>query len=677
MVNKSATGYGNKVYKLDDFIDNVEKVHPIAVYTFPRWMWLYRMFRNVEGTSPEYVNYASDSIKLTKKMSSGPGSSSSDMFRYENNLSPYVEMIVGKFLGGNPIPFVFPSTDAVDDFYSSQLATAALRSYWESQEVILKWSQAIVWAAVVGNVYFKQSYDASGGKLVDLITEKKKEGEVTFSVKSPFLVFPDYRVNNPKEREWYVEIYVVPKEKLGRYFSKKEIDGLVEDGTDFLPINTSSFGVDTGHQHGYRVDVATEPSYLVREYWKKPIYGVDEGFGDGEGRYMLRAGGKTLHDGPNPFPDLPYTQFSLKQPPGSMFGDGVIERLIPGNLKINSLTKTAMSNFKNIGNTIPLIPEGSSFKRSKDISGPEGLYGLIYNPNFPPPGVLNVSPLPANTLQFIQYLTERMNMLIGMTDISFGQLPTGAHGLSKLGMDSLMDSERSRFTQDSISLKSAMAAQALLALKLIQKFYTSERKAKITGPFGMQEVYSFIGSELSTESDIIIELRDNLGATKAMSADRMIQFFDRGIIGPEELIEFSDLKFTNMSQKISVIMNAKLHLQLIIEKDVMPPVSKYDDHQVSMAVFKQFIRSGNAAYLTQEKMMKIDAYLDAHEQMLRNEMMMAAQQQRPPQAPQGVPGGQQAPGMTQTQMSASMSQGAPVGPEAQPGPGYGQAPVGT
>lgn len=653
------TSKDKKDATIEATMDSIETNHPVAVFKHDTWRWLYALSRSREIADVLTLGHDMEPRDVIRK------EGMSDQGMEENNIYESLNVFVGKMLSGNPRPVVLPGTTSIDDLLAADKSMTVLQSWWIDQKVVQVWQDALWWAVATGTAYFKEIFDQNVGVPVSMGGKKLKEGAVSLEVISPFMLFPDFTTIYPNKREWYIELYILPRDKAERFFSKKVLESACEDGTSFSGMSSAYFYPDS---HEYTV--AQVPSYVVREFWQKGIYDVDHGFGKGKGRVLVRAGGVTVWDGPNPYADieglsgLPYTQYSIRKPPDSAYGDGLVSCLVPGDETLNEMNSQIRKNFKAIGDSKLLVPIGSV---SRDASGTEGSGEVIeYDQNYNPPHYMDAHPLPPNALHYMGYIRESMQRKVGQTDMSFGTLPTGSHGMSGTALGGLLDSERVQFQLDVVRMSSLMREHAYMALRLMHKFFDTERSTSQTGILNGSKVYAFIGSELELHGDIEIEVRSNFGTTRSLDEERALALYDRQLISEEEVFELTELgTLTFAAKKLQGLYRAQIDLQEIVEKKRLPRVNKYLNHRLIMKVFIDFLNGPDALLLDNETMALIEEYLNLHEKFLAEEQMRRQQVQQSLQQQQGAAQGgmgQHPPQQSQMDEAMSMSPGSGMQP---------------
>lgn len=638
----------DKVIDIDTFIDEIPKQHPIVADHHLHWVFLYAMYLGEQYAFPDYATgKLTDDSALENTLAQDIITRNTRSIY--NMYAGFLDTYIAKMLKDNPVPQVYPTSFDNDMIKGARIGNIALEDWWRKEQVEAKVYEAVMWSAITGTGILKVYFNKDKGVPISIGESIMKEGEIVCNSIPSWLFFPDPMAKDMESARFAEEVYIQPLSNLKNVLGKKIVDGLSseEDAENFR----SMLSAYTNENAGYSKQdgVLAEESVLVKEYWERAVEGYDAGAGVGKGLLKLRAGNKTLYEGPNPQgEDLPYFRIVAKGRPDTFWGQGHANGIVQPQIDFNRINSQTMENIDWLGNTKIAVPY--SFDETSYNKDAGGL--LQCDMADGAPQQITVQPFQPQVMSFAESIIQRMMHIIGLHEVSFAQLPERASRISGKALDMLIESETVRFARDMNSFKTALEDIAFRFIKVARDNYDMEKYVSMVGKYRGLEIEAFKGKDLKVkkgEFGFFAEVGKGFGLSPARKAEQLAMLWDRGIIqDPQEILK--NLEFGTVDKiyyDATLDENkAQRHLDLIVSgvEDegvaVAPPISKFDNHKVFIKVFTDFVRRPEYDVLSQEQRDAIEAALERHMQLLQ-EMMMQQQMMMPPQRQQqGAPPGQ-------------------------------------
>lgn len=637
----------DKIIGNDRLIDELCKQHPIIADHHLHWVFLYAMYLGKQYAFPDYMTG-----KLTDASELENTLAQEIIIRNTRSIynmyAGFLDTYIAKMLKDNPVPQVYPTSFDNDMIKAARIGNIALEDWWRKEQVEAKIYEAVMWSAITGTGILKVYFNKDKGVPISVGDGIMKEGEIVCNSVPPWLFFPDPMAKNMESARFVEEIYIQPLSNLKNVLDKEITDGLSseKDAEDYR----SMLSAYTNESAGYAKsdEILAEESILVKEYWERAVEGYDAGAGVGKGLLKLRAGGKTLYEGPNPQgKDLPYFRMVAKGRPDSFWGQGHADGIVQPQIDFNRINSQTMENIDWLGNTKIAVPY--SFDETLYNKDAGGLLQCDMADGIPTQ--IKIQPFESQVMNFAESIIQRMMHIIGLHEVSFAQLPERASRISGKALDMLIDSETVRFAKDMNSFKTVLEDVAFRFVKLARDNYDIEKYVSMVGKYRGLEIEAFKGKDLRVERGefgFFAEVGKGFGLSPARKAEQLSMLWDRGIIqDPQEILK--NLEFGTVDKiyyDATLDENkAQRHLDMIVsgvegeEVAVAPPISKFDNHKVFIKVFTDFVRRPEYDTLSEDQRKAIEAALERHMQLLQ-EIMMQQQMMMPPRQQQGAPPGQ-------------------------------------
>lgn len=402
-------------------------------------------------------------------------------------------------------------------------------------------------------------------------------GDISYKSFDPFYIFPD-----PSARDVNLDAcYVVTAEPLDvdvikrRYPDKKEfikpdlVDMLSSSKNDLSPFRFKSpVDIKVTMEGGNPQELTyKDKALLVTLYTKSDEYEEDEVQSEetGEkayeqklkypnGRKIVICNGVLLENNENPYDDglFPFQRLINYTLPREFWGISEIEQLEGPQKTFNKLISFALDVLTLMGNPIWLNPTSSDVDSDMLTNRP----GLVveHNPGHAPTRIEGVQLQPY-VLNLAQDIRVWFNEISGSQDITRGVQPSGITAASAIS--SLQDAAQTRLRQKARHLDAYLQSLGQQYVNRVFQFYTAPRVFRVTGKDGASKYFKMHvttddqGNKKATvenegqvkeyaikgQFDVRVSTGSSLPFAKAEKEQRMLNFFDRGIIDAEEVLK--------------------------------------------------------------------------------------------------------------------------------------------
>lgn len=478
-----------------------------------------------------------------------------------------------------PTMYATPNSGSDEDVKSSQLAERLLEYWWSDFALEDRLEEAILWAIICGQGYWRISWDRVAGKSMKFLMDPTGQpitnealqdafrgqleqygippvenvvylGDIDVETLSPFNVFLDPTAKTFSEAKWAIcKSFLDPDEIFTRWEVSVQPDSMANDPT-------SSPGVETASQRqertvrqvnvGYFLPTAALPQgrYVV---WMK---------GDGTEQ------GSILEDGPWPydFQELPLVKFGGLREPGKIYDMGVVEQSLPVQKELNR-TLSQIMEYKNIM-VKPRVWAPVNSVRGRLTNEPGVL--MEFNPVQglrPEPEI--IPPLPQYVFETLRDIQGRLNDIFGRTDMQKGELPPNVE--AAVAIDLLQETSTDRWVPMIKSNELALEKAGRLMLLFAQRYYQEPRILKIKGSGGGYQVKRFQQADIQNV-DLSVEAGSGVPRTRAGKMLRIQQYMNMGVIDPTDAwryIESADIKSVGSKWAVDEDLAYREHEKLL------------------------------------------------------------------------------------------------------------------
>jgi hypothetical protein len=239
-------------------------------------------------------------------------------------------------------------------------------------------------------------------------------------------------------------------------------------------------------------------------------------------------------------------------------------------------------------------------------------------PGAPPPTAMNIPVMPQYTYTEDEFLKSYMNEISGVQEISKGNMPSA--GMPAIGMQVLQEADDTRIGTITENNEFAYADTGRHILKFASKYYTTPRLLKIAGKGMEYTVKSFVGADLKDTSDVIVVRGSTLPSSKVLKRQEIINLHQQGYLGnPQDpkvlenvlsMLEYGDI--AEAWKDHSLDMSQIQKMIAMIEQEIKPPVSEFDNHALIMQELNRYRKSDKFERLTDPSKIILLQTLEEH-----------------------------------------------------------------
>lgn len=502
-----------------------------------------------------------------------------------NLIAPAVQRAVSRLTAQQPWSRALPATDTPEDLDAARLATKLLDYWLRTVFNTRRRQEHATWLAVAGTAFWKVGWDRYAGRsttrrplapgaetilsrhtaaadqeragtrferwleaftkatregaelpggpavTAERLEDLTAEGDVLVEVVDPYQVFPEPAVQAWDRLNWVIHARRRSRSDVLEVWGE-EVAGNATTGSD-PAISSAGFDparlpVDLGAENAGSVysltAVKPEQDILILEYYERASLDFPDG------RRVMVVGGQTVEDGPNPFPfnDFPLVPVLYESLPGSIWGRGVPETIIPAQREFNRTVSEMGEEREYTAHPNLVIEEGSQVL-PRQIANLPG-HVLTHRPGSSPPFWLQAPQLPAHLGADLQQAYLMIQDLTFAHETTYGTTPPNVR--SGTAIQALQEADERPLRPIYDAYNEAMAEVGLKLLRLAQRFYTTERTIRLVGPDKLLQVQAFTGANLEGVVDVMVEPES--GQTQSLAARRqfIIDLFQLGLFGP-------------------------------------------------------------------------------------------------------------------------------------------------
>ena len=472
-----------------------------------------------------------------------------------NQIAPYSNSLLARLTKTKPTFFATPGQGSYEAQKAAEVAESLLDYWWDRFSLSSKREEAMLWSIIVGNSFWKISWDDTCGSKVSMMVDpdgtpivnplmehffRKRleeagldasmfdqevfEGEIKVDVMSPFDVYLDDSAQIFEDCKWAICVHpMTPDEIKKRYGVLLKSNAINRYPDEALP---GMFG---------NIEAKTEENVrIVYMGYFLPSTKYPEG------RYVVFTKDPSIvlfeSSWPYPFEELPLVKFPGVRVPGQLWDQSVVEHAIPLQKELNR-TLSQMIEYKNLTLKPQMIaPVGSLRQRITDEPGAI----FEYNPvagrvpeQMPLPG------LPAYVFDHLQDIGARLRDMFGLNEVVEGSVPPNVE--AGVAIDLLQEAASDRLAPQILMMEKSLERAGNLMLELAQQYYQEPRILMLKGPGSKPKVERFESADIIAGVQIKVEAGSGLPRTRAGKQARVMQMLQMGIISPTKAYKYLDM----------------------------------------------------------------------------------------------------------------------------------------
>jgi len=568
-------------------------------------------------------NQYCDIIEATGEVADYPTSYDWEQRTVYNQIAPIVETRLSKLSRVQPGLIVRPATSDTSDIMSAKTSTKVLKSAYASHDMGLRIAEANAWAEICGGVFYKNSWDTTGGLVLGNHENKLVyEGDIACTVVPYYEIFPSTSYEHDIDdcdNIIHAKVYTVDEIKLrwgleleGRTLNVFSMDmsGMIPGGVGYNP---SMMRVR---------DNDIDNSELVLEYYERPNRDFPEG------RHVIIVGDTCVHIGVLPYKcgknfrrAYPFVHQRCLDIPGVLWGASVVERCIPIQRDYNAVRNRINEYMARmtIGNMA--VEQGSLVDDSILDGGlPPGTI-IEYKTGMQPPVWMTPQEIPATLLQQVEALYNEFVQISGVSEMSrTSQTPSAVS--SGTALEILKEQDDTRLSLTSEHIRNAIRVLGQVWIRMYKQFAVAPRIARVVGE-NIGDVCTIIwkNSDL-TSDDVIVDTDNEMTNTPAQRKQLTLELLQIGLFADPDtgritretrakLMEIFQLGNWESAVDIDELHTIRAQREsLEFEGGMTPKIMELDNHSIHTSEHTKYALSAEFRKLCDDAPEKCRIWLD-------------------------------------------------------------------
>jgi len=520
-----------------------------------------------------------------------------------NQIAPNTQSLLSRLVKSKPQFYATPGQASYEAQKATQVAENLLDYWWDAFHLTEKREEAMLWAIICGNGFWKVTWDDKAGPgmkvmvdpdgqpIVDPLVkyyfdktlgemgidsdqfEKRVfQGEIRVDVMSPFDVLLDDSAQVFEDCKYAFCVHAMTSDEVfNRYGVRLKPNAVNKYPDETLP---GMFGsLDSRTQENVRT---VYYGYFV----------PGDKYPDGRFVVFTKDPSIVLYDAPWPYPfeELPLVKFPGMRIPGQLWDTSVVEQAIPLQKELNR-TLSQMIEYKNLTLKPQMIaPVGSLRQRVTDEPGAI----LEYNPVAGKiPEQIPLPSLPGYVFDSLQDLGARLKDIFGLNEVVEGSVPPNVE--AGVAIDLLQEAATDRLAPQIMLMERALERCGNLMLQLAQQYYNEPRTLVITGSGSKPKVERFEDADLIKGVTVKVEAGSGLPRTRAGRQARVMQMLQMGILSPTKAykyLDMADFKSLQMQFEADEEQAMREHDKLIDGGIINEQAAKQAQEQLMMSMMQ-------------------------------------------------------------------------------------------
>jgi len=541
-----------------------------------------------------------------------------------NQIAPNSNGLLARLTKTKPTFFATPAQADYEAIKATEVAESLLDYWWDTFSLGSKREEAMLWAIICGNGFWKISWDDKVGSSVKLMLnpdgepivnpiiehlfkdrlskmgldagefEKEVfEGEIKVDVMAPFDVLLDDSAQVFEDCKYAFCVHPMSSDEIyARYDVRLKPNAINRYPDETLP---GMFGTTSGKT---KQNVRT---VFVGYFLPGPEFP--------EGRYVAftKSPNIILYDGPWPYPfkKLPLVKFPGMRIPGQLYDTSVVEQAIPLQKELNR-TLSQMIEYKNL--TLKpqmLAPVGSLRQRMTDEPGAIFEYNPVAGKV---PEAIPIQSLPSYVFQHLQDLGQRLRDTFGLNEISDGAVPPNVE--AGVAIDLLQEAATDRLAPQILMMEKGLERAGNMMLELAQRYYNEPRLIMLAGAGSKAKVSRFESADIIAGVQVKVETGSGLPRTRAGKQARVMQMLQMGIISPTKAykyLDMADFKTLQAQFEADEEQAMRENDRLIVGEPINKPAAMKAQQELMMQIDNPQVdpNTGRPAAVTPEALMQV------------------------------------------------------------------------
>lgn len=468
-----------------------------------------------------------------------------------NQLAPGAHALLAKLTKTKPVIHATATSGSDADIKAAQLADKLLEHWWSEFALDDKLAEALLWAIITGQGYWKITWDEHAGKSMRFLLDPQGQpitdgaledlfraqlqaqqvqpqekvvymGDIKVEVISPFDVYIDDNAKVMDEAKYAICVHhMTPSEIKERWGVEVKADSIASDPSSVLQGYGATFGSKEPDVKGVNV------GYFL------PNVEVPNG------RYVMWVEDHILEDQawPYPFQVLPIIKFPGIRIPGSVYDMGDVEQALPMQKDLNK-TLSQIIEYKNLTLKPRVWAPTGSLTGVRLTSEP----GAVYEYNVigdHKPEVEQLPNMPPYIFEHLKNIRDDIRQAFGIVDITEGTPPPNVE--AGIAIDLLQEMATDRIAPRVLLLERCLSKGGEIMLGLAKEYYQEPRLLKLYGAGGATKAKRFNQADLQGGVSIAVETGSALPRTRAGRQQRILDYVDRGFMRPDQAYKYLDI----------------------------------------------------------------------------------------------------------------------------------------
>lgn len=474
-----------------------------------------------------------------------------------NQIAPNSMGLLARLTKSKPTFFATPVQASFENLKAVDVAESLLDFWWDRFSLSEKREEAMLWAIICGNGFWKISWDDKTGSSMKLLLDPDNnnpiidplverlyrdnleamgveadqferevfEGDVRIDVMSPFDVYLDDTAKVFEDCKFAICSHAMSVDEVEKRFGVKlkpnAVNTYPDEALPGLFTSNSNQTKENVRQvfYGYFLPTPERPEGRVVMFTKDPSI--------------------ILYDAPWPYPfmELPLVKFPGMRVPGQLWDSSVVEQAVPLQKELNR-TLSQLIEYKNL--TLKpqmLAPVGSLRQRMTDEPGAIFEYNPVAGKV---PEAMPIPGLPGYVVQHLQDMGQRLKDVFGLSEIMQGTVPPNVE--AGVAIDLLQEAATDRLAPQVLMMEKALERSGNLMLALAQTYYTEPRLMMLSGGAGSKpRVEQFEHADVLSGVQMKVEAGSGLPRTRAGKQARVMQMLNMGMITPSKAYKYMDM----------------------------------------------------------------------------------------------------------------------------------------
>jgi hypothetical protein len=473
-----------------------------------------------------------------------------------NQIAPHTHGLLARLTKTKPTFFATPGQTSYEAQKATEVAESLLDYWWDRFNLSSKREEAMLWAIICGNGFWKISWDDQAGAQMRvminpttqqpvanpllehffkarleeagldpaLFEQRVFEGEIKVDVMSPFDVLLDDSAQVFEDCRFAFCIHPMSSDQIfKKYGVRLKANAVNKYPDEALP---GLFG---------NMESKTEENVRVVYYG---YFMPSAEYPDGRFVVFTKDPSIVLYDAswPYPFEELPLVKFPGVRIPGQLWDTSVVEQAIPLQKELNR-TLSQIIEYKNL--TLKpqmLAPVGSLRQRITDEPGAVFEYNPVAGRV---PEAMPLPGLPGYVQQHLADLGARLRDVFGLNEVIQGDVPPNVE--AGVAIDLLQEAATDRLAPQILMMEKTLERAGNLMLELAQKYYQEPRLIMLKGPGSRPKVKRFESADILSGVQIKVETGSGLPRTRAGRQARVLQLLQLGVISPTKAYKYLDM----------------------------------------------------------------------------------------------------------------------------------------